>query len=105
MANETGPWTKYQRQPSTKHEAFVSDLANSKDFSSAAWRGVSAIAKNKVANSLADGNLKQAADIAARALGWGILRSTPSPKAGAPPEKPTATAAPPQKPTGSTTAG
>ena len=45
-------------------------------FASTAWRSVSAVAKNKVGTALVEGNTNLAARLAARAVGWSILRTT-----------------------------
>lgn len=48
-------------------------------FNSPAWRSVSAVSKNKVANLLSTGKGQAAADAATRALGWGLIRTTQPP--------------------------
>ena len=82
----------------------IAGAALSEATASTLWRSVSAVAKNKVANSLAEGNWLHAANIARRALGWSILRDTKdlskTPTVSQPP-----TAPPPQKKPTSTYSG
>lgn len=63
----------------------IGGVALSEAFASTAWRSASAVAKNKVAQALLDGDLRRASSLAARAVGWGILRTTATPPK--PPEK------------------